>query len=598
MAKLNNAKNKLDEKNVKQKFAARLQTLASAWSKKWDGSLEHSQRLMRLCAAGYFDKGYARWHLINLMNRGVSTVVSYLCEGNPKLLIEPLAPKLKPFAYSCQLILNFLIEKNNFADDVFIPGGTASMFGAGIARTFYEYDRVISKKDEKIKIGTPKVAIIDPADYIGDSSAKHRSDFAMEGDTYRLPTKYAKDLFARKVNGKQIADYIIADSNLCTKYSAAEIAAKNSFDFNRLALEEYTTFMDIYLRDSKTIVTIMPIGKKAKILKEMDWKGPGEGPYDYLGYKYLPGIPVPLPPAWDWYDLDVTMNLMAKTAREQAESQKNIIITDPAGKELGKQTIKAKNMDVITGKNIESIKTLSIGGVNPENYSWLNWAEGEFTKSRTTPDVMRGAGAQAKTLGQEQLIFQNASRIVNNFYTRFQGWMTSILKKWAWAVIESPSTYVEVLDTLKLPGVGAYEYPVVFSKADKVADFYDFVLKIVPYSTQRTSPDMMYQRLFQFMSQWILPTMQLRAQQGSTIDFAIVDRLLADYGGFENFPQWYKSVVPHELSDVNYVMQSKKSPGQGDDSLGSTEPSRLANLAQQQARVGFAGETKKAKETK
>ena len=581
---------------INQTFEARLQTLTDSWKKKWEGAFDHSQRLLRLCASGYFQKGYGRWHLINLMKRGVSTITSYLCEGNPRVMVESLVPKMKPYAYGRQLILNHLIEKNKFADEVFIPGAIQSMFGAAIARTFYEYDRVVDLDNEKIKIGTPKVGIIDPVDYVGDPSAKTRGDFAFEGDVYRLPTEYAKDLFAGKTkSGKQIADFITPDCKLVTKYSAAEIAAKENFDFNRLSLEEYTTFLDIHLRKDNTLITILPMGKKAVILREVEWKGP-DTPYDYLGYFYAPGIPVPVPPAWDWYDLDVTMNIMGRAAREQAESQKNLIVVDPTGKDIAKQVLEKKNMSIILAKNPELVKTLAVGGVNPDNYSWLTWAETEFTKSGTTPDVLRGAGAQAPTLGQEQLIFSNAARIVNNFHTRFSQWMASILNKWSWAVGDSPSTYVQILDTVKIPGVGEYEYPIVFTKGDKVAEFESFVMRVVPYSTQRTSPEIMYQRLFQFMTSWIVPTMALRAEQGTTIDFAVVDRLMADYGGFENFPAWYKSIIPQQQIDVDAVMKTgeSKSPGQGNDKFGATLPSRQANLQQQQKRVGFGGERESA----
>jgi len=463
------------------------------------------------------------------------------------------------------------------------------MFGAAIARTFFEYNRAVSVDNELIKVGNPRVAIIDPVDYIGDPSCKKRADFAFEGDTYRLPTKYAKDLFARNTKKYgQIADLITADSRLATKFSAEEMAAKGSFDFNKLSLEEYTTFQDIYLRDKKEIVTIMPMGKKAVILKTIEWKGP-DTPYDYLGYFFAQDVPIPIPPAWDWYDLDVTMNIMGKTAREQAESQKNVVVTDQSNKRAGEQVLRAKNMDVITATSPEQVKTIAIGGVNPDNYNWMGWAESQFTKSGTTPDVLRGAGPESNTLGQDQLIFSNASRIVSNFDTRFNQWMTSILNKWSWAVGQSPSTYIEILDNVHIPGYGEYEYPVVFSKGDKIAEFESFTMDVIPHSTRKTSPEILYQRLYQFLTSWIMPTMEARAQQGNTVDFSVVDRLLADYGGFENFPSWYKSQVPQEQVSVGGIMKSG-SPGQGNDSGGATGPSRAANLMQQQNRVGYGGE--------
>jgi len=570
----------LDERNVKQKYVSRLQTMSAAWPKKYEGPLSHSQKLINLWVSGYYQKGYSRWHLINLMNRAVSSGVSYLAEGNPKVLIEPAAPKLRQFAYSMRLIVNFLIEDYDFAGNVFRPGAIASYFGAAIARTFFEYDRCVSVGNEQIKVGTPKVAIIEPCDYIGDVSAKVRADFAIEGDKYKLPTKYAKDLFARKDKfGNQIADYIQADCKLQTKYSTTEITAKESFDFNKLGLEEYTTFMDIYNRKEKTIETIMPMGQKAVVLKTIKWKGPGT-PYDYLGYRYPNNCPIPLPPAWDIYDLDVTSNIMGKAAREQAESQKNVIAAEPAGKNAAEAVLKGKNMAVLSVKGMEHVKQFSFGGVNPDNYAYMQWCEDQFQKSgATTSDIMSGKGPTSDTLGQDQMVFANATKMVNGYYTQFHEWMSSILRKWVWAVMEEPTTYVGVLETVKVPGINDIEYPVYYSKPDKVADFQNLILKVVPYSTQRKTPEQEYQRLFQFMSGWILPTLQLRRAQGSDIDLSMVDKLLADYGGFDNFPMWYKSIVPQEGLNTDYLLKTKnkKNAGQMNDSAGSMGVSRAAN---------------------
>jgi len=572
----------LEEKNVKQKYASRLQMLAKSWQTKYEGPLEHSQKLINLWVSGYYQKGYSRWHLINLMNRAVSAGVSYLAEGNPRVLIEASSPNLRSYAYSMRLVVNFLIEKYNFAENVFIPGAIASYFGAAIARTFYEYDRQVSINGELIKVGTPRVAIIEPCDYIGDPSAKTRNDFSIEGDQYRLPTEYAKDLFAKKNKfGKQMADYIEADCKLATKYSAMEITAKESYDFNKLALEEYTTFIDIFNFKDKVIETIMPMGHRAVILKTIEWTGP-DSPYDYLGYRYPANCPVPVPPAWDVYDLDVTMNIMGKSARQLAESQKTLIAAEPAGKKAAEAVLRGKHMDVLTVKGMENVKQFNFGGVSAENYGWMQWAEGQFQKAgATTSDIVSGKGPTSGTLGQDQMVYSNASRMINSYYVRFHSWMSSILRKWVNAVMEDPTTYVEILDTVKIPGLGNLEYPVHYSKPDKVADFSQLVLKVIPYSTQRQTPEVKYQQLFQLMTTWVIPTMQLRRQQGADIDLQMVDKLLADYGGFDNFPQWYKTIRPSEEASVDFIMKSgspkQGNAGQMNDSGGASDASRLAN---------------------
>ena len=574
----------LHKENKKIPFPQRLQHLVRIWKKKNEDILKHQEKLLRLWASGFFDGRYSREHLINLIDRGVFTIVPYLVEGNPRVMVETMIANMKPWAYTTQLALNFLIKKMKLADRVFIPVAINSMFGAGITRTFTEYDRIISLDDEVIKSGIPAIKVIHDSDYIGDPIAKCRDDFIFEGDIYKLPTTYAKDLFAGKDKfGNQIADYISPDCQLSTDFSLKKIFDPK-FNISRYAFRDFTTFIDIYLYDENITVTIMPEGKKPKILREVEEDGPKESPYDYLGYKYFPGCSVPIPPAWFWHDLDVSTNIVAKTAREQAESQKDLILVDPINKKLAETATNAKNMDVLVVKNPkDGVQKVSLGGMNTENLSWLQYVETAFNKSGGTSEIMGGRGTEAPTLGQEKMQFQNASRIVNNMYTRYHEFMTSVIKKLAWRVWTDPTVYIPVVK--EIPGIGELEE--VFSQADIVGDFYDFVFDIVPYSTQRMSPEMKYQRLMQFASQWILPTMPLAAQQGAEFDVPTATKTMAEYLGLSNFNQMYRTAIPHELQGVGYTMQpfggkKQEAQGQGNDAFGALAGSREAQSARKQ----------------
>jgi len=573
----------LYEHNLKQSLPAKLQIMATAWQEKWKEPLAKNQKLLKLWASGYFDSSYEREHLINLIDRALFTIVPYLVEGNPKVLVETKIPNIRPWSRTVQLGLNFLIEKYNFAENVLIPVVINSMFGAGITRTIFEYDRIISLDDEVIKAGSPRVIVIDPANYIGDPSAKRRSDFVIEGDIYRLPTDYARDLFSK------YADHIKPDCKLATKFGAEEISSPN-FDYNRMSLKSYSTFIDIYCKDDKTIKTIMPKGKKAVILREVEWDGPRGGPYDYLAYRWYPDTPIPLPPMWFVHDLDVTMNVLAKTAREQAESQKNIVFIPPEAREAGKKIVSAKNLDVLEASSSELIKALSLGGVNPENYNWMGFAEDAFTKTGVNADIVAGRGAQAPTFGQEKMVFRNASRIIETMYNRFHSFTESILKKFAWGMLTDPSVYIP--DIVKIPGVG--ELPVILSQADKVGDFYDLIFKIVPYSTQRTSPEEKYAKTMQFATQWLLPTMQLAAAQGASLDIPLITKIMASYFGLDNLEHYYKTVVPTNVENAPFMMFPKKNKfGQMSDAFGTNQQNREANLQQQQERTALTPEEEK-----
>jgi len=564
-----------------QSFASRLQMLSQYWQKSNEGALAHRQKMLKAYASGYYDTGYTRRHTLNLIDRGVSSITPFLVEGDPKVLVKTEIPKFRGWAYTIQLALNFLINKVGLAENVLIPAAINSMFGFAIVRSAFEYDRQISIEDELIPYGYPRVELIDDTEYIGDCSAKRVSDFTFEGDIYRLPTMYAKDFFSKKDRwGRNISDDITSDGKLIEKYSPQEISHID-YDRDRLALRNYTTFIDLYLKDENTIVTIMPQGKKAKILREVEWEGPEGGPYDKLWYKGFPNEPTPLPPAWSWNDLDETINILMDKMREQAEAQKDVVAYSSEAKEDVERLTKAVNQGTCRVDNVDAFKKLEFGGVNPLNYQWVTFAEQQFTKSATpSSDVLGGRGSQSPTLGQEQLVMANATRIINNMYNRFHSFTVSIIRKLAWQYITDPTTIVPVVK--QIAGVG--EFPAVFSDTYKVGDFYDFVFDIVPYSTQRTSPEMQYQRLMQFVSQWVLPTAEIAASQGTQIDVSLVTKILASYIGETSVNQWYRTAVPGEMDNVAYKMMpfGSKSPGQGNDSFGASVGSKNANLNRNQ----------------
>ena len=588
----------LSEHNVKLSFPRRLQKAQKSWHILNEPMLKHRHKMFMSWASGYYDERGHPFHTINLIGRGVDTVVPFLVEGNPRFLVETPVNNYRPYAYITQLAINYYLEGLDVAEKALIPAALNSMFGAGIVRTCLTHSGNIRLEEGgELKQGVPSVTVIDDANYIGDPAAKRRVDFRLEGDVYRLPTVYAKQFFAGKDKfGNEIADYIKPDGKIIQDYSPEDIA-KFNYDRAKFGISDQTTFMDIFLADENTIVTIMPEGKKAKILREVEWKGPDGGPYDYLGYKYMSESPIPLPPAWAWHDLDATMNSVFDKSREQAENQKKILAYEDVAEEDAKRIVNTPNLGSVRVNNIGSMKEIDYGGMNEANMAWMQFAENEFTKQGGNPDVLGGRGAQSKTLGQEQLIFNNATRIIRSFVNRFDNFTSSIVKKFSWDFWHNPLSYTPVLR--EIPGYG--RMPAVFSSADKVGKFDDFMYKLVPFSMQRESPETKYQKMMQYSLQWIIPTFQMAQSQGAQIDIPLLSRIMAEYAGFENFNQYYKTAVPHELDSVPYsvmpMMGQQKSPGQGNDSFGATTGSKTANMNQQQNRMGtqpspehFAGE--------
>jgi len=107
------------------------------------------------------------------------------------------------------------------------------------------------------------------------------------------------------------------------------------------------------------------------------------------------------------------------------------------------------------------------------------------------------------------------------------------------------------------------------------------------------SPEKHYQRMMQYLTQWVLPTLGPATQQGATLDIPEVTKEMAQYLGLETFSQFYKTAVPNQLEKgIPYTMQPTKSAfGQTSDAFGTTEGNRQAQSSRVQLGQGYGGET-------
>ena len=569
------ANHPLKGKDARLNFVKRLQRMAKAWQKLADAPMRHSNKLWQSVASGYYDSGYARTHTINLVDRGVNTMVPFMVEGTPKVMVGTKIPEYAPWAYTTRLALNHWLSQEKFAERVLIPAARNSLIEpCAITRTSIIHHRNYERQEGVYKLGAPHVEVIDFSNYIGDPSAKRRESFIIEGDIYRLPTDYAKEFF-----GPKYADLIVSDGELLEDFSPESILHAN-FNKDALCIRDFTTLIDLYLYDEGVIVTILPDGKSTKIINTIEWDGPDGGPYDVLAYKHIAENPIPLPPAWAWHDMDVTMNLLVEKMRQQAEAQKRVIAVQSSAD--ADKLREVPNNGIVTFEDLQGIQQLDFGGVTPDNYNWVSFVESEFSRTGGNADILGGRSAQAPTLGQEQLLYNNAARIVGSMYNRFQDFSTSVIKKLAWAFWIEPTTYVPVIK--EVSGLGSI--PVVFADKTKVGEFYDFTFDIVPYSSQREAPEAKFNKIMMFMSQWLMPTIQMAMAQGAQLDFNKINEMMAMYLGLDNFNEWYKTAIPGGLEQlVDYKMLPTESTGLS-DAFGASPASRTINSQQQQSRAG------------
>lgn len=572
----------LKEHDVKKSFTSRIRDGAEVWVRSSKSRLKKRNRMMGAWTSGYFGQGDGNGsvHTMNLIDRAIGILVPYLSMSNPVVNCEARVPQLKPWAYTTQLAMNHLLDEIMFSKTVLRPAIFNSMFGAGVVKTGIMKEWEVDIYGNHLDVGQPYAVVVDDEDYIGDVAANTREDFEMEGNYYVMPTFMAKEFF-----GPRHADSIAPSYKLHGDSSITEIVKQAVRGTDYHTLRSWTRLMDVYLPDEGVIVTLLADGSYNKILRTVSYDGPESGPYDFLGYKYAAKQSMPLPPAWGWIDMDKAMNVLINKMRTQAEREKSILAYQAEAAEDAESMQTTHDGGSCKVDDIGAVKTFQMGGTNPENYQWVSYIEGQFSIQGGNLYQLGGRGSQADTLGQEQMMMTNASRIVDDMEGQVYDFTRSIFRKLAWYIWNDPMIQIPTIK--RIEGAGSIE--VMYDKYAQEGDFYDFNFKIRPYSMQRFNPSAQGQKLMSFLSGWVLPVMGIAAQQGVQLNIDAATTKIAEYLQLDIDDIW-NTAVPKggDLGMGPYNPgqgQVKKHGnfGQQDDRMGASDASRQANSMQFQS---------------
>jgi len=429
--------------------------------------------------------------------------------------------------------------------------------------------------------GQPFCDKVDMADYIGDRAARNRQEMHFEGYRYRLPLQYIAESGLFKNYDKLVPNLRLYGQGTHPE----EISKGNKVQKSNEEIYPTGELANVWLPDSNVIVTIAPEGQGDKYLREVEWDGPETGPMDVLGFKYFPDTVVPIPPAYNWMDVNKIINVVVTKMKEMVEREKTIAVgdlNDPEDKLLVKNS---KHGDFLLLKGgADTVKEITYGGFNPQSFPFLQFLLGEFSRLGPNLNLTGGREALAGTLGQEQMLQTNALREIDDMVTQIYNFSQSVMLK---------LSHFLTTDVLKTGNFsqdfqGISQQRTYYSnKIEGVLSDYDITIE--PYSLSRMNPEVRYQRMLQLISQIVIPLTPLAMQQGS---YPIVDNIVKEAGEYLHIDtdNWWKSAAPAGAqlgpNQPNAAGQLPKSGQSNVGVLGRAESSKQANLQQQQTRTG------------
>lgn len=583
-----------NKKNVKTRFPVRLQEAAEQWHIHTRPMRETTKKMLEHYAGGWYSDGVnsgatsASVQPLNLVDRAVSILAPYLVGGPPKVMIDVKRgfDSNRPFARTLELALEHLFREISLQQLTLRPAVISSLFSMGHAKTGIAKAGEVEIFGYMHDVGQPYCDVFDDTDYIGDVAARNREEMEFEGHEFTLSEEAVKDSGLFKHYDKLDPESEIDGSSTRPFHISRSADGQGA---NLQSLYRYVRLQDIWLPKEGIIITIPLRGQGKKIMRTVEWDGPESGPFDSLAYKYFPGSVVPIPPAFTWMPYNNIINTLVRKMKRQAEREKKFIAYDTSAAQDMKNVNNTPDGSTVGVRDVNSMKEFELGGVSESNWPFMQWMEQQYSLASGNLYTIGGRQTQAETLGQEQMLQANASKQLEDMVQQVHQFTKSITEKLGWFMWSNPLMPIPVIKS-----VAGYNIEVIFSDETKEGDYWDYAYDIEPYSMTKQSPSTRYQLLMQLISQVVLPTADIAAQQGSMLNVTELVKEASRFLDIRNIDRWWIPGVPQESQMNPYQpmqgqTKAKAKPKSGQDdgrfSSGDNNASNQSNLSQQQGRA-------------
>jgi hypothetical protein len=507
---------------------------------------------------GHAGAGGSAAEPLNTIYSVVSVVLPHLVSCNPKAMIRT------PFAELRATADTFALAWNHVAAEIDLGRSlrtvvTDALFGAGIMKTGlapaagadrsrgaatsggagenadgagYQHDP-----------GEPFADPVDLDDYVIDPAARRREEAAFEGNRYRVPREYLLEsgLFDRAEVEKLLA-----------KSASSTATASGGDDFARRAdgraeelwrggssqgqtgLPGMVELIDLWLPREGVVVTLAA-GEpaSARYLREAAWQGPRRGPYEMLGFHWVSGNVLPVPPVGLFYDLHVMINKLARKQARAADRQKDLVLFDDRASEEAQRLRDAFDGEMIGVQNVDRYRQVSFGGPHEETYAQLKFLFEQFGRVAGNVDLLGGLAPVSDTLGQDEMLFESASVRIEDMRSQVYECTKHVGGKLAWYLWNDPLVDLPLVRR----GEGGREVLERFNDSTRRGEWLDYHFDVEPHSMTQDTPTRKYRRVLEWIQNVLLPTAPIAQAQGLKLDVERLAKLTGAMLNIEEAPQ-------------------------------------------------------------
>jgi hypothetical protein len=476
---------------------------------------------------------------VNLIALYVSIVSRSLVPKCPRAMLSTFQQQFKPVVAAMQAWANKEIEdvrlENSLRRCV-----TDALFSIGIMKVALAAPDEAAGMGWNLRAGEPFAECVDLDDFIYDAShARDLSQSGFIGHRRRVPLEAVKD---SKIYGKYRKDLSASNDPLINQEGDERVSVLGrGYYGDQEEFEDMIDLWEVYLPRHRIILTLAedqlsgPTEKGSdEPLRVQRWLGPDTGPYHILSYGMVPGNAMPKAPLQDLIDLHEAVNRTYRKLIRTIDRIKENLLVESGATEDAQRIIDASDGEGVRVDRVDKLKQMVFSGqslqnlllVGPHLKEMFSWMAGNL-------EMMGGLSPQSKTLGQDKMLEENASRTVASLQQDTVNWTADVLKALCWYWYHDPFKVMETAHALEgLPGleiqrqVGPTGSGLALRRDRPWAEL---EVKVDPYSMQHSTPQSRMAALNQVVQTILIPLMPVLQQQGIGFDVSAWLKKMAAY---------------------------------------------------------------------
>jgi hypothetical protein len=504
----------------------------------------------------YSNAGARNKTLVNLMNQTARIYTVALAAHNPQVLVStPLVENI-PFARRFEVNLNKLIGDMNL-DQTFRSIVLDAFFciGCGVVMmrdTDTRFHGILeSEEDVWLDPGQPWFNRVSLDDLILDMPAKELSKMRYCGHRYRADYEkvmdepgYDKKVKERlKPTRRQTQDQTSPARDMGSEFGNAQDDT----------LKDMIWLQDIWIAENNSIAT-MAVNQDIPPLIEREWNGSQAGPYKFLSLGTVPDNVIPTSPAINLKGLHDLSNRLHRRMEKDSDAHRVVNVYPPSGADDAEKMRTAERNSWVRMNDPKSIQQVEVGGVDQRDLALATFIQQEYDRFAGNLQAMGGLGPQASTVGQEEIVQGNLSRMEADMRMAVVNFASDCILDLGRLMWEDADLEIQSSMPVGNSGITVSSH---WTPDNRVGQFEDYDFKVEPYSMVFKTPEQKLNELFQVLQQ-IAPLWPMFQASGATLDAQAIVNEIARLKNRPEFNRFITFATPAAMlgGDQNTVRQS------------------------------------------